>query len=65
MNYETLTDKQKAVILKLKPMFESQEQLHNWLSLPNKMFRSKPPIDLLISGNFDYFDRILNAGVCR
>ena len=63
MNYEILTDKQKAIVSKLKPMFESQEQLHNWLSLPNKMFRDKPPIDLLLSGNFDYFDRLLNVSV--
>lgn len=61
MNYDTLTVKQQDIICKLMPMFESQEQLHNWLSLPNKMFRDKPPMDVLMSGNFDYFDRLLNA----
>ena len=61
MNYDTLTVKQQDIISKLMPMFESQEQLHNWLSLPNKMFRDKPPMDVLMSGNFDYFDRLLNA----
>lgn len=60
MNYDLFTEKQKQVIVKLSANFESKDQLEKWLSIPNKMFRDKPPLDLLLSGNFDYFDRLIN-----
>jgi len=60
MNYEILTKKQLEVISKIEPMFESKQQMEDWFSLPNKLFRDRPPLDVLLSGNFDYFDRFLN-----
>jgi len=59
MNYEILSEKQLNIISKLEKMFESKDQLELWFSLPNKLFRNKAPLDLLLSGNFDYFDRFL------
>lgn len=60
MNYEMLSSRQKDIISKIRPMFESDEQLEKWFSLPNKLFRNKAPLDLLLSGNFDYFERLIN-----
>jgi hypothetical protein len=60
MNYELLTDKQKEIIGRIEPMFESKLQLETWLSIPNKLFRNKAPVDILLSGNYDYFERFLN-----
>jgi uncharacterized protein (DUF2384 family) len=57
MNLSELSVKQKSIYDKLDKIFESQEQLHMWLSLPNKLFRNKAPIDVLLSSNYDYFDR--------
>jgi len=59
MNYELLSDKQLEIISKLEKNFESKEQLELWFSLPNKLFRDKTPLDLLLSGNFDYFERFI------
>lgn len=58
MNLLNLNSRQKEIINILKSKFDSEEQLETWLSLPNKMFRSKPPIDFLIAENYDYFDRL-------
>jgi len=41
-------------------MFENAAQMETWFSLPNKLFRGKAPMDLLLAGNFDYFERLLN-----
>jgi len=43
------------IINKLREMFDDEDTLNAWLSTPNKNFRNRPPIDLLESGNFDYF----------
>lgn len=59
MNYELLSEKQLEIISKLEKNFESKEQLELWFSLPNKLFRDKTPLDLLLSGNFDYFERFI------
>lgn len=59
MNYELLSEKQLEIISKLEKNFESKEQLELWFSLPNKLFRNKTPLDLLLSGNFDYFERFI------
>lgn len=60
MNYEMLSEKQKAIAQQVREMFESDEQLDKWFSTPNKLFRDKAPLDVLLSGNFDYFERLLN-----
>jgi len=61
MNIDFLSTKQIEVYNKLLKLFESEERLSNWLSLPNKSFRNKAPIDVLLSSNFDYFDRYLES----
>jgi len=60
MNTEMLSEKQKSIISRIRPMFETDEQMDKWFSLPNKLFREKAPLDVLLSGNFDYFERLLN-----
>jgi len=61
MNYDLLTDRQKQIVESLRVNFENQEQLESWLSIPNKSFRNKPPLDLLMTDNFDYFDRFFKV----
>jgi hypothetical protein len=60
MNLENLSKRQKDIISKLKVSFENDSQLSKWLSIPNKLFRNKPPIYFLLSDNFDYFERFLS-----
>lgn len=57
MDSSVFTPKQNEIIEKLRTVLESDQQLDAWLSIPNKMFKDKAPIDVLMSGNFDYFDR--------
>jgi len=57
MNIDILSAKQKEVYNLLKDRFESENQFQLWLSMPNKLFRNKTPIDTLLSNSFEYFDR--------
>ena len=61
MDISSLNIKQKTIYNKLLEGFDNEQQLQTWLSLPNKLFRSKAPIDVLISQNYDYFDRFLET----
>jgi len=59
MNVSNMSEKQIEIFYKLKEVFEDSRLLESWLSLPNKMFKNKAPIDVLLSGNYDYFERFL------
>jgi len=61
MNISNFSEKQKKIYFMLVKIFESEDQLDLWLSLPNKLFRSKTPYDALISGNYDYFERFFES----
>lgn len=61
MDVSNLTDTQKELYNKLRNNFESEQQFQTWLSLPNKMFRNKTPMDALLSGSFEYFDRYFGS----
>jgi len=61
MDLSKFSSEQREIYTKLKERFESEEQFQTWLSLPNKMFRSKSPLDVLLSNNFDYFDRYFDS----
>jgi uncharacterized protein (DUF2384 family) len=63
MDTSNLSIGQKEILNKLQTVFEDEQQLTNWLSLPNKSFRNKTPLDLLLSGNLDYFNRFFNDSV--
>lgn len=56
-------EKKDIILDKLKVIFESEESLKIWLSIPNKLFRNRPPIDLLESGNYDYFERFFHIKI--
>lgn len=58
MDFTNFNERQKTIVKNLRKEFDSDQSLYTWLSIPNKMFRSKPPIDLLMSENYDYFDRL-------
>ena len=60
MDISNLSTRQKEVYNKLKLVFEDDNLLIKWLSLPNRSFKNRPQIDILLSGNFDYFDRFFN-----
>jgi hypothetical protein len=57
MDIANLSEKQKEIVSKVRSFLESDTQLDLWMSTPNKTFRNMAPIDVLKSGNFDYFDR--------
>jgi len=57
---DNLNVKQKEIITNLRVMFDSDEEMINWLSLPNKLFRGRPPIDILNTSNYDYFERFFS-----
>jgi len=61
MNLSELNEHQINLYNKLVKIFDSTEQLNNWLSLPNKHFRGKAPLDMLLSGNYDYFNRFFES----
>lgn len=56
-------EKKDIILEKLKAIFENEESLKIWLSIPNKLFRNRPPIDLLESGNYDYFERFFHIKI--
>lgn len=61
MRIRDLNDKQKEIFEKLRKNFDGDGSFHKWLSLPNKSFRNKPPLYLLLSENYDYFERFLES----
>jgi len=61
MDISKLTQEQRDIYQRLKIIFESEEQFQTWLSLPNKMFRGKSPLGVLLSNNFEYFDRYFDS----
>lgn len=61
MRVKDLNNRQKEIYNKLKVNFDGDESFQKWLSLPNKTFRNKPPLFLLLSENYDYFERFLES----
>jgi len=55
-----VNDKKEQILNKLKEIFENEESMKVWLSIPNKLFKNRPPIDLLESSNYDYFERFFH-----
>lgn len=49
-------EKQQQYLKKIREF--AREETDVWLSTPNKSFGGRCPLDLLISENYDYFDRI-------
>lgn len=60
MDISKLSKRQKDILKKLEKDLGSKELLDKWLSTPNHYFRKRPPIDLLIMGDFEYFDAYLS-----
>jgi len=52
-----LSERQRDIIKRLEDSIGDINSVENWLSTPNKLFRGRPPIDLLLSENYDYFER--------
>jgi hypothetical protein len=57
MDLSILSEKQREIVSKIRLSLESDDQLDMWMSTSNKSFRGMAPIDVLKSGNYDYFDR--------
>jgi len=51
--YDSLNDTQKKIYDNLKEY--AGNELNLFMSTPNKMFNNRTPLDMLLSGNFDYF----------
>lgn len=60
-NYSDIlkTPEQQKYLKKVKEF--AKEEADIWLSTPNKSFNNKCPLDLLLSGNYDYFDRFFGV----
>lgn len=61
MDFSNLSKKQKEILKKVRDSLESDSQFDLWMSTPNKSFRNMAPIDVLLAGNFDYFDRFFST----
>jgi len=57
MDLSILSEKQREIVSKIRLSLESDDQLDMWMSTSNKSFRGMAPIDVLLSSNYDYFDR--------
>lgn len=57
-NYSLLNDVQRKIIDALQVKLTDTD-LDTWLSLPNKQFRNRAPIDMLQQGEYEYFYAIL------
>ena len=53
----SLNDKQKQILEALKKQFGNDLDL--WMSTPNRQFRNRTPLDLLMSGSYDYFSQFV------
>lgn len=53
-----MNDKQKQYLEKIKEYAKEETDL--WISTPHKSFGNRCPLDLLMSENYDYFDRLFD-----
>jgi hypothetical protein len=61
-NYSLLNDVQRKIIDALRIKLTDTD-LDAWLSLPNKQFRNRAPIDMLQQGEYEYFYSVLGTDV--
>jgi uncharacterized protein (DUF2384 family) len=61
MDISKLSKRQAEILEKLEKNIGSAELFEMWMSTPNAMFKHKTPYDVLLSGNFDYFDTYLST----
>lgn len=59
-NYSSLSEFQRKIIDALRVKLTGTD-LDTWLSLPNKQFRNRAPIDMLQQGEYEYFYSILGV----
>jgi hypothetical protein len=59
-NYSSLSELQRKIIDALRAKLTDTD-LDTWLSLPNKQFRDRAPIDMLQQGEYEYFYSILGV----
>jgi len=61
MNYSnyTLNKQQLEIVVKIKDIVK--EELDVWLSTPHRSFKNKPPIEMLLTENYDYFYSFLTS----
>ena len=57
-DYSSLSEFQRKIIDALRIKLTDTD-LDTWLSLPNKQFRNRTPIDMLQQGEYEYFYAIL------
>jgi hypothetical protein len=60
MNYN-FNPEQTNIYNKVKAVL--REETDAWLSLPHKSFRDRPPIEMLLAKNYDYFYTFLSNEV--
>jgi len=57
-NVESILRNEKQLEYLRKIRDYAKEETDIWISTPNKSFGGRCPLDLLLSENYDYFDRI-------
>ena len=58
--YSSLSEFQRKIIDALRAKLTDTD-LDTWLSLPNKQFRDRAPIDMLLQGEYEYFYSVLGV----
>ena len=59
-NYSSLSEFQRKIIDALRVKLADTD-LDTWMSLPNKQFRNRAPIDMLQQGEYEYFYSVLGV----
>lgn len=56
--YSHLDIDQKQILDLIKEIYKGETDL--FMSTPNKYFKGRPPIEMLLNKNFTYFDPYIN-----
>lgn len=58
LDYNCLDNQQKAILDLIQSIY--REEADMFMSTPNKYFKGRPPIEMLLNKNFEYFSPYIN-----
>jgi hypothetical protein len=58
-NLDYLNKDQLQILDNLVEYCGGQEQLNLFLSTPNKLFNMRPPLEMLLTKNYDFFNQFV------
>jgi len=59
LKLDYLNKEQLEIISNLLEYCGGQDQLNLFLSTPNKIFNMRPPLEMLLTRNYDYFHQFI------